>query len=466
MSHGLVGEQRHRAGIGSVALPALGTDLADQPLRQHPLERGGREIGLDFQVHEAGHRTRRVVGVQGGEHEMPSERRLYGDRGRLAVTHLADHQDIRVLPQDAPQRPRERHTGLHVHRHLRDALQMVFDRVFDGDDFLRGTMAQRERSIERSRLAAAGGAGREQDPVRLLSKAPERVKRLRRHAQLVESHRSPAAVEQPQHHRLAVERRHRRHAQVQLALLEPHPDAPILRRPPLGDVQLCEQLDPRNDGRLESLGGAGQLAQHAVHTEAGDQPRACGLEVDVGRAGLVRLADQQVDEPDHGRLVGQVAGVRELVVAAIGTGLKLGVQILDQLDHRLGRGEGAADRIEQLVLRHRHQLDGHAEGRLEVLDHLASGVARDGHSHAVLLHVQRQDAPVLEVGGLEGFVERQLGDEGVRHAAVASTRRATPGCSTVARCAYDARSCSLVSRGVTRFGEPVAQLASANCATI
>ena len=120
---------------------------------------------------------------------------------------------------------------------------MVLHGVFDGDDLLGAALPQGEGRVECGGLAAPGGPGGEQNPMRLLCEAAERVERRGRHAQLVEPDGPPAAIQQSQHDRLTVERGHRRDPQVQLALLQAHPDAPVLRRAPLGDVQLGQELD-------------------------------------------------------------------------------------------------------------------------------------------------------------------------------------------------------------------------------
>jgi len=52
-----------------------------------------------------------------------------------------------------------------------------------------------------------------------------------------------------------------------------------------------------------------------VHPEPRRESFSGRFEMDVGGAGVVGLADQEVHEPDDGRLVGEVAGVGELVVA-------------------------------------------------------------------------------------------------------------------------------------------------------
>ena len=71
------------------------------------------------------------------------------------------------------------------------------------------------------------------------------------------------------------------------------------------------------------------------------------------------LADQQVDEPDDGGLVREIAGVGELVVGAINNGAELGIETPDKFQHRLRRRERTSDAIEQIVLGDRDQLKRH-----------------------------------------------------------------------------------------------------------
>ena len=74
-----------------------------------------------------------------------------------------------------------------------------------------------------------------------------RVEDTRRHSELVERDGASAVIEQAEHDALAVHRRHGRHAQIELARLESHANAPVLRAATLRDVELREQLDARHD---------------------------------------------------------------------------------------------------------------------------------------------------------------------------------------------------------------------------
>ena len=85
------------------------------------VDRRGDEERLDAHVEEARDRRRRVVGVQRREHEVAGERGLDRDLGGLEVANLADHDDVRVLPQERAQRGREVEPDVLVHLHLVDA---------------------------------------------------------------------------------------------------------------------------------------------------------------------------------------------------------------------------------------------------------------------------------------------------------------------------------------------------------
>ena len=56
---------------------------------QNAFQRTGQQERLDAHVQQSRDRAGRVVGVQRREDEVPGERRLGGDAGRLVVAHLA-----------------------------------------------------------------------------------------------------------------------------------------------------------------------------------------------------------------------------------------------------------------------------------------------------------------------------------------------------------------------------------------
>ena len=79
------------------------------------------------------------------------------DFSGLLVADLADHDDVRVLPQKCTQRRGEREPDLGLDLNLVHPLELVLDRVFDGADIDLGLVELVQAGIERRRLAAAGG---------------------------------------------------------------------------------------------------------------------------------------------------------------------------------------------------------------------------------------------------------------------------------------------------------------------
>jgi hypothetical protein len=99
-----------------------------QPARQAlrgDQDHAGRDIERrDAHVAHPCQRGRRVVGVQRRQHHVAGLRRLDGDVGGLQVADLADHDDVRILPQERLQRGRKGQAGLVVDVDLVDAGQV------------------------------------------------------------------------------------------------------------------------------------------------------------------------------------------------------------------------------------------------------------------------------------------------------------------------------------------------------
>ena len=114
-------------------------------------------------------RLHRVGRVQRGEHEVAGlgGRQRGGDG--LQVAHLADHDDVGVLPQHVGQRLAERRdVGVDLLLHDDAALVVVdvLDRVLDGHDLGPAVAVdQVDDVVERGRLAVAGRAGDEDQAV-------------------------------------------------------------------------------------------------------------------------------------------------------------------------------------------------------------------------------------------------------------------------------------------------------------
>ena len=66
------------------------------------------------------------------EDQVTGERGLDGDLRRLQIAHFADHDAVRVLPQEGAEDAGEGQADRFVHRHLHDAVEVVLDRFLGG----------------------------------------------------------------------------------------------------------------------------------------------------------------------------------------------------------------------------------------------------------------------------------------------------------------------------------------------
>ena len=146
---------------------ALRAEAAHEALGEHAAQRGGEQERFNAHVNQTGDGAGGIIGVQRGEHEVAGETGLYGDLRGFQVADFANHDDIRVLPQDGAQRAGEGQPDAAVDGNLADAGQVKFHRVFDGDDVLPPRVHALQRGVERGGFAGTGGAGDQQNAVRL-----------------------------------------------------------------------------------------------------------------------------------------------------------------------------------------------------------------------------------------------------------------------------------------------------------
>ncbi len=147
---------------------------------------GDEVVGFDAHVEEAAKYVDDVVGVDGGEDEMAGESGVDGDLSGFGVADFADQNLVGVMAQDRTQTAGEGEAFLFVDGDLSDAADLVFDRVFDGDDLVFVALDFVQRGVEGGGLTGAGGAGDQHHAVRLANIAAEaargllrRIRRLR-----------------------------------------------------------------------------------------------------------------------------------------------------------------------------------------------------------------------------------------------------------------------------------------------
>ena len=214
---------------GAIRNAQRGIEHAHEPLREHTDQARRQQERLDAHVAQARDGADGRVGVQRRHHEVARQARLHGDLGGLEVADLADHHDVGVLAQNRAQAARERHLDLGVDLGLADAVDVVLDRVLDGQDIAREIVDALERRVQRRRLAGTGGTGDEQDAVRPMHELVHGRLIAIGHAEVRQRQAARLLVEQPHHDALAVPRRDRRDAHVDGAARDAQRDAAVLR---------------------------------------------------------------------------------------------------------------------------------------------------------------------------------------------------------------------------------------------
>ena len=240
---------------------------------------------------------------------------LHGNLRRFAVTHFTNHDDVRVLAQDGAQRIGKGQVDLRMHLDLVDAFQLVFHRVFHGDDLVLFRVNLGQGRVQGRRLTRAGRASHQQNTVRAGEQVVELGQGILGKAHGLQLQLHTGAVQHTHHDALAVHRGHGRDTQVQLAAFHAGFDTAVLRQAALGNVQMRHQLNARahrsRQARRHQLAGV----DHTVHAVTHVQTVVKRLQMDVGRAQVGHLANNAVDQADHRRFAGQILQMLNKVAA-------------------------------------------------------------------------------------------------------------------------------------------------------
>ena len=90
---------------------------------------------------------------------------LDGDISGLQITNLSNEHDVWILPENGPERSGEAQAALGLHLHLIDPTEVVFHRVFSGDDLpVRGIQHTQSR-IQGRGLTRTSRASDQKDAV-------------------------------------------------------------------------------------------------------------------------------------------------------------------------------------------------------------------------------------------------------------------------------------------------------------
>ena len=146
---------------------AMRAQRAQQPLGEHRRQTLGNLERLEPEVGEAGDGRRRVDGVHRRQHEMPGVCRLPDDLRDLRFADFADHDDVRILPEQRAKHRGKRVARAAAARNLRDAGDRPLHRILDAHDVGSAGAEMAQRGVERGGCSGAGGAGEATPLIRL-----------------------------------------------------------------------------------------------------------------------------------------------------------------------------------------------------------------------------------------------------------------------------------------------------------
>jgi hypothetical protein len=133
---------------GGVGLEAVPADTADEALGDGADEGGADEEGFDAHFEEPGNGGDAVVGMEGREDEVAGLGGADGYFGGFGIADFADEDDIGVMTEDGAEAAGEGEADIVAGLDLRDAFELVFDGVFDGDDFALSVVGVGECGVE------------------------------------------------------------------------------------------------------------------------------------------------------------------------------------------------------------------------------------------------------------------------------------------------------------------------------
>src|SRR6185437_9486661 len=213
------------------------------------------------------------------EHQVAGESRLDGDLGHFKVADFADQNDVGRLTQHGAENLGEREPDALAHLALVNAREIVFDRVLGGDDLAVRAVELIERAVQRRRLTGAGWAGHQKDAVRSLDDPLEDLVVVFLEAHVLDADADRIGAQNTKHDRLAVIRRQRADAEVDVRFVDSQLDAAVLRQALLGDVDARHDLQTRDQRALHAERNA--VALDALAVDAITDPYAIFHRLDV-----------------------------------------------------------------------------------------------------------------------------------------------------------------------------------------
>ena len=233
---------------------------------------------------------------------MAGDGGTHGDVGGLAVTDLADGDDVRVLTQDGTQAAGEGQADLFIDLDLVDALDVILDRVLERDEVHVTGVDLVDHAVHGGGLTASGRADDQNNAVAVLQQVLDGSQALFGEADGLEGDAAAGLIQQTADDLFAVDRGQGRDTEVDVLVLDADIEAAVLRDAALGNVQTGHDLKAGQNRVLQVTRDGQDVLHDAVDAHADEKLGLMRLEVNITGALDNGALDNAVDQTDGRRV--------------------------------------------------------------------------------------------------------------------------------------------------------------------
>ena len=244
--------------------------------------------------------------MERGEDQVPGEGRLHRHFCRFQVSGFPKHDDVRVLTEECAECGGEGHTDRVIDRHLHDTFQVVFHRVFGGEDLIFDLIDFFECGVKGGGLTGTGRTGDDEDPVRHGDNVADLVQDIFVDPEHIQVQVHHGAVEHAEHHGFAELGGQGGYTEVNGVAGNAELNTAVLRFSAFGNVQAGHDLHAGDDRDRQVFGGGRHFVERTVDTVTDLEFFFKRLKVNVRGFIFHCLIEHGVHELDDRRFAGGV----------------------------------------------------------------------------------------------------------------------------------------------------------------
>ena len=172
------------------------------------------------------------------------------------------------MTQNRSQALREGDINRTVNRNLKQARNIVLNRIFRGDDLRIDGIHLIERSVQGGCLAGARGTGHQNDTIGLADDVSPSNQRALVHSNFFKIQLHDRTVQHPHNHAFTEHRGQNTNAQIDRIATHAQLNTPVLRKTTFGNIKIGHYLHARNQSHGQVTRRGKQLIHHAISPNA------------------------------------------------------------------------------------------------------------------------------------------------------------------------------------------------------